>query len=155
MSIYQITRTQKLPVSIYEIWDFISSPHNLKEITPPYMGFEVKTPNLSPNMFSGMIISYQVKPLLGIPLTWVTEITHVEEGVYFVDEQRKGPYKLWHHLHRIEVIPGGILMTDLVNYEPPFGYLGTWINSLFLRKKLNQIFEYREKVLAEKFGIMP
>lgn len=153
MAFYQFTQTQKIPASIDQVWDFISSPANLKEITPKYMGFEVTSNSGSDKMFAGMIITYIVKPILGIPMKWMTEISHVKEKEYFVDEQRMGPYTLWHHQHKIEAIEGGVLMTDIVTYIPPFGIIGAIANSLFIKKQLKEIFEYRTKAVNEKFGM--
>ena len=99
MGFYQFKRQQEINQPIEKLWNFISSPKNLKKITPDYMGFDVTSENLPDKMYEGMIISYKVSPVLGIKTNWVTEITHVEEGKYFVDEQRVGPYKIWHHQH--------------------------------------------------------
>lgn len=152
MPIYQFKKTQELQTSVHEVWNFIKDPRNLKEITPDYMGFHITSELLSTKMYPGMIISYKVKPILGIPLTWVTEITHVEEPNFFVDEQRKGPYKIWHHEHQIEETENGVLMTDLITYEPPFGILGAIANQLFIKKQLNEIFEYRRIILDKHFN---
>ena len=153
MVFYQFKREQKVKASLDEIWDFISSPSNLKEITPDYMGFDITSAGLAEKMYEGMIISYQVSPLFGIKTTWVTEITHVRDRNYFVDEQRVGPYSLWHHQHHIEEIEGGVLMKDIVSYEPPFGFLGAIANTLIIENKLNEIFNYRTLALERKFGI--
>lgn len=147
--VYTLRRQQSIPVSREKVWDFISSPSNLKKITPPYMGFDITSPEEPGKMYEGMIIIYTVTPLAGIRMTWVTEITHVEEGRYFVDEQRAGPYSLWHHQHFIEPDGDGVIMTDIVTYRPPFGILGRLANLLFIRSRLNEIFEYRNKVLRE------
>jgi ligand-binding SRPBCC domain-containing protein len=152
MGFYQFKRSQKIPATIDEVWDFISSPANLKEITPDYMGFDITSEDLPEKMYPGMIISYIVKPLLGIPTTWVTEITKVTDKAYFIDEQRVGPYKLWHHQHFIEPIEGGVLMRDIVSYQPPFGILGSIMNSLVIRKKLKEIFDYRVQAVNKRFG---
>lgn len=152
MAFYQFTATQKIPAGIDEIWDFISSPKNLKEITPAYMGFEITGANLPEKMYPGMIISYKVSPLFGIKMTWVTEITHVENHRYFVDEQRMGPYAMWHHQHKVEAIEGGVLMTDIVSYQPPLGFLGVIANTLFIRGKLKEIFDFRTVAVEKKFG---
>ena len=149
---YQFTRTQKIRASLPEIWDFLSDPRNLKTITPPYMGFDIQSAELPETMYPGMMISYRVKPLLGIPIKWLTEITHVEEGKFFVDEQRMGPYRLWHHQHILQVEKDGILMKDIITYSPPFGFLGRLANTLFIRKRLDEIFEYRRKKLELLFG---
>ncbi|MBK9737494.1 MAG: SRPBCC family protein [Saprospiraceae bacterium] len=153
MAFYQLVKTQKLPVSVPEIWDFISSPANLKEITPEHMGFVVTSNTGEEKMYPGMIITYKVSPLLGIKLNWMTEITHVQESEYFVDEQRIGPYALWHHQHKIEAIEGGVLMTDVVTYQPPMGFLGAIANTLIIKNQLKQIFDFRTIALEKRFGI--
>ena len=152
MAFYQLIKTQKVPVSLAEIWDFISSPINLKEITPEHMGFAVTGNTGAEKMYPGMIITYKVSPMLGIKLNWMTEITQIRVHEYFVDEQRMGPYKMWHHQHKIEQIEGGILMTDIVTYQPPMGFLGALANSLFIKKQLQQIFDYRTIALEKRFG---
>lgn len=152
MAFYQLTKTLKLPVSINEIWDFISAPANLKEITPEHMGFIVTSNTGTEKMYPGMIITYKVSPILGIKLNWMTEITHVKEYEYFVDEQRIGPYSMWHHQHKIEPIEGGVLMTDIVTYEPPMGPLGALANSLLIKNQLQQIFDFRTIALEKRFG---
>lgn len=153
MAFYQLLKEQKIKCSIDEIWDFISSPANLKEITPDYMGFDISSQNLPEKMYEGMIISYKVSPLLGIKTTWVTEITHVRDKCYFVDEQRVGPYALWHHQHIIEPIENGVLMKDIVSYQPPFGFLGAIANTLIIKNKLKEIFDYRTHAVEKRFGI--
>ena len=152
MAFYQFYREQKINASLDEIWDFISSPRNLKEITPEYMGFDITSPNLPDKMYEGMIISYKVSPLMGMKTDWVTEITHIREKQYFVDEQRVGPYKLWHHQHIVEQLKNGVLMKDILTYAPPFGIIGAIANSLMIRKKLNEIFEYRKKALDIRYA---
>ena len=152
MGFYQFKRSLKINASLNEVWDFISSPKNLKEITPDYMGFDITTTNLPDKMYPGMMISYIVKPILGVKTLWVTEITHVQEQKYFVDEQRVGPYTIWHHEHIIEKTDEGVLMTDIVSYKPPFGFLGSLANKLFIQRKLNEIFDYRTKALMKKFA---
>ena len=152
MAVYLIQQSQIIPATMDEVWQFISSPANLKHITPEYMGFDIVTPNLPEKMYPGMIITYKVSPLLGIKTTWVTEITHVLEGKYFVDEQRVGPYKMWHHQHHIKPVDKGVLMTDIVHYQPPLGFLGAMANRIIIRKKLNEIFSYRTERLEETFA---
>lgn len=151
MGFYQFKREIKLPLSKEDLWEFMRSPYNLDELTPPKMGFKV-TSEVPEKMYSGMIISYIVKPMFGIPVKWLSEITNVKEGSYFIDQQRSGPYKMWHHQHILEEIDNGVLMTDIVTYIPPFGILGDIANSLFIKKKLNQIFDHRTLVLVNKFG---
>lgn len=155
MSLHTVRTEQCIPANLAELWDFISSPSNLKIITPEYMGFEVTTKDLAQTMYPGMIISYKVRPLLNIPMTWVTEITHVEDQKFFVDEQRKGPYKMWHHEHHLEEIPGGVLMTDIVSYIPPMGFLGDIANSVFISNQLREIFNYRRTRLIDIYGNWP
>ncbi|MFT4968697.1 MAG: ligand-binding SRPBCC domain-containing protein [Chitinophagales bacterium] len=152
MAVHTIKTIQKIPASKEAIWDFISSPKNLKEITPEYMGFEIKG-DLPEKMYPGMMIQYKVSPLLGIKMTWVTEITHVQMGEFFVDEQRVGPYKMWHHQHHIKEIPGGVLMEDIIDYQAPLGFLGDIANILIIKKQLAEIFEYRRIALENRFGI--
>ena len=153
INMFTFQQEQIIPASLDEIWEFISNPKNLKEITPPYMGFDVRTPNLPKQIYPGMIIEYRVTPLLGIKLKWVTEITQVIPKQYFIDNQMIGPYKIWHHQHHLTPVEGGVKMFDLIHYLPPFGPLGTLANQLFIKKQLNGIFEYRTKVVNEKFGI--
>lgn len=153
MKIYSLYRKQILNIEIDKAWEFFSSPKNLKQITPPYMGFEIISDFKNEKMFAGMIITYIVKPILNIPFNWVTEITHVKDKEYFVDEQRFGPYKLWHHLHKFKVIDENkIEMIDIVNYALPFSFLGILINKFLIRKRIEEIFNYREKILDEMFN---
>jgi ligand-binding SRPBCC domain-containing protein len=149
MKLFSFEATQQLPIPLQEAWDFFSTPGNLKEITPPHMGFEI-TSGTPGKMYAGQMISYVVKPIAGIPLTWVTEITHVREPYYFVDEQRSGPYKIWHHEHLFRETNGGVEMRDLVHYAlPAFGSL---MNKIFVRKELEKIFSFRKAKLEALFG---
>ncbi|MFW6309505.1 MAG: SRPBCC family protein [Prolixibacteraceae bacterium] len=154
MGFYQIHTTQKIPATLDEVWDFIAKPGNLKRITPEYMGFDITSGNEDEEMHPGMIISYKVSPVFGIKMTWVTEITHVREKEYFVDEQRVGPYSMWHHKHKIEEIEGGVLMTDIVSYRPPLGFIGNMVNTVLIKKQLKEIFDFRKKAVEEYFGKM-
>ena len=149
--IYTLKVVQDLKTNLNEAWRFFSNPKNLSKITPKEMGFNItsETPEF---MFEGQIISYKVSPLLGIKLNWVTEITHVKDNLFFVDEQRFGPYSLWHHKHFIKEIDGGIEMIDVVDYKLPFGILGQIAHPLFVKNKLKQIFKFRENKLNELFG---
>ena len=152
MKIYQHKTSQKLNISKNNAWDFFSNPSNLSKITPTWLNFEVRT-KLPEKMYSGMIITYFVRPLLNIPQTWVTEITHVNEPNYFVDEQRFGPYKMWHHEHIFKSTEsGGVMMEDIVCYAVPFGFLGRILNRLVIEKKISEIFNYRREVLIKMFG---
>jgi len=152
MGFYQLRTTQKIPASKEEVWDFISSPRNLREITPDELDFEITSEHLPEKMYTGMIITYKVRPLFGIRMTWVTEITHVENGEFFIDEQRIGPYSIWHHQHHIKEGEGGVEMTDIVSYKPPFGILGSIANTILIRSQLKKIFKYREEALIKRFG---
>ncbi len=151
MKIYRLETIQNLPISQKKAWDFLSDPRNLKTITPDYMGFEIVSGAAS-KMYAGQILQYIVTPLLNIPLKWVTEITHVREGEYFVDEQRFGPYSLWHHKHFIKPIKNGVEMIDIVDYKVPFGLLGQLVQPFLVRPKLEEIFEYRKNALDRIFG---
>nr|WP_299340007.1 SRPBCC family protein [Allomuricauda sp.] len=148
---FQLRSKQVLPISKKEAWDFLSSPRNLKVITPEHMGFHILDGADKP-MFPGQIIQYTVKPFPFYTVKWVTEITHVVKNEFFVDEQRFGPYALWHHKHFIKEVEGGVEMEDIVDYKLPFGFLGKLLHPLLVKNQLLQIFEYREKKLTELFG---
>ncbi len=152
--VYSLKATQKIPVDIETAWDFFSKPENLNAITPKKLGFKIL--NISKAykeaMYAGQIIEYNVKPLLGIPLYWMTEITQVKDKEFFIDEQRFGPYKLWHHQHHFKQIENGIEMTDIVHYKIPYWFAGDIANALIVRKQLKEIFEYRFKMIEEKYG---
>lgn len=151
MKIYTLKSKQKLPISVEEAWQFLSDPKNLKRITPEYMGFDIISGG-ERAIYAGQLIQYIVTPLFGIKTKWVTEITHVVEGKYFVDEQRFGPYSLWHHTHFLNEIEGGVEMEDIVNYKLPFGFLGTLVHPFLVKPKLTEIFEHRTKTLIHLFG---
>jgi ligand-binding SRPBCC domain-containing protein len=154
MSIYTLTASQIIPAPIEEVWDFMSSPRNLQHITPPYMGFDIITDPLPEKIYAGMIIQYKVSPLLNIKLRWVTEITHVKHLTYFVDEQKAGPFTIWHHQHLLTQTEQGTLMEDIVTYQPPFYLLGTLAHALIIKKQLNSIFAYRKLAVENKFGLL-
>jgi len=151
MKLYRLETVQNLPISQKEAWDFLSDPKNLKRITPEYMGFEILS-GASDKMYAGQIIQYIVTPVMSIPTKWVTEITHVDEGKYFVDEQRFGPYSLWHHKHFIKPIHKGVEMIDIIDYKIPFGILGQLVHPIIVAPKLKEIFEFRKHALNEMFG---
>ena len=150
-AMYQYTSRQELATTIDQAWNFLSDPKNLKRITPDYMGFDIIS-GAERKMFPGQIIQYRLTPVLGIPFRWVTEITHVQEGEFFVDEQRFGPYTFWHHKHFIKKTSNGVVMEDIVDYKLPLGPLGWLAHALFVRAKVKQIFDYREKALNEIFN---
>ena len=152
MSYTQIIREQLVKTNIDDLWNFMSSPKNLQKITPQNMGFIITSNNKDEIMYPGMIISYKVTPILNIPLTWITEITQVKDKKFFVDEQRVGPYKMWHHEHIFKVQDNGVLMKDIITYIPPFGILGEVANYLFINKRVNEIFDFRSKVLEEIYN---
>lgn len=147
-----LKRVQNLPIALDEAWDFFSSPGNLKKITPTFMGFNVTSGNQKEKMYQGMIITYKVSPFLGIPLDWVTEITHVSEPYFFVDNQKAGPFKYWHHQHIFKEIDSGVEMTDIVNYAVPVPLIGMLMEYLLVESRVIEIFDFRFKKLHEIFG---
>ncbi|MCU4154477.1 SRPBCC family protein [Carboxylicivirga sp. A043] len=151
MAFYQFTCRQYIDASLEEVWDFIATPSNLNRITPQSMGFEILTSDLPSQMYEGMIIHYRVRPLPFYTTEWVTEITHIKHGDYFVDEQRVGPYKMWHHQHRLQPSGSGVEMFDIVSYQLPMGLLGRLGNYLVVTNRLKQIFDYRKKAIDEYF----
>lgn len=151
MKCYQLKTKQKLPIDIKTAWDFLSNPANLKKITPSYMGFNI-TSEVPEKMYEGLIITYIVTPVLNIPTPWVTEITHINEPHFFVDEQRMGPYNMWHHEHHLKEIDGGVEMTDIISYIVPFGPIGMIARELLVKHKLQEIFDYRFEALEQMFG---
>ncbi|WP_367875054.1 hypothetical protein [Luteolibacter sp. Populi] len=152
--LHHLAREQVLPISLQEAWSFFSCCRNLDLLTPPDIGMEI-VQCLSDTMHEGQIIAYRVKlaPMVHVP--WVTEIKSVEEGCCFIDEQRFGPYKFWHHRHLFEEVPGGVKVSDLVHYIMPFGPLGSLVHALFARRKLDAIFDYRAVEMERRFGKMP
>ena len=150
--LYKFEAEQYLPVSLDKAWEYFSNPTNLKEITPAHLGFQITNESGSTKMYPGLMITYIVKPVLGIPMRWCTEITHVEENKYFVDEQRFGPYSCWHHEHHFEKKGDGVLMKDIIYYGVPFGFIGRIANKLFVRKEIAGIFKYRKVVTDRLFG---
>jgi ligand-binding SRPBCC domain-containing protein len=152
MAVYSFQTRQVLPVSLEKAWDYFSNPANLQSITPKNMGFEIISKFHGNKMYPGQLIEYKVRPLLNIPLYWMTEITHVEEGKFFVDEQRFGPYSLWHHQHHFRAVPEGVEMIDIVHYKVPLGWLGDLANWLFVRKKLKSIFDFRYQAVEKLFS---
>jgi len=152
MAAHSIKTVQKIPISLDEAWAFFSNPANLQAITPSNMGFRVISKHHGEKMYAGQIIEYTVKPVMGLPIYWMTEITQVKDKEYFIDEQRFGPYKLWHHQHHFKAIEGGVEMTDIIHYKNPMWFLGTLANELFVKKQLQGIFDFRFKKVEEMFG---
>ncbi len=153
MKVYTKEYKTFLPLDIDKAWDFFSSPRNLAKITPEHMGFIITSKFNDEKMYPGMLITYKVSPLMGIQMDWCTEITHVIDKKYFVDEQRFGPYAMWHHQHHFKTVEGGIEMTDIVNYAVPLGFLGRMMNSIMISNEIEKIFTYREKKIAELFPV--
>jgi ligand-binding SRPBCC domain-containing protein len=151
MKIYKIETVQHLNTSIEECWAFFSSPRNLQKITPEDMGFQI-TDYDGKSVYAGQVIQYKVSPLLGLKLSWMTVITSVKENQYFIDEQRFGPYALWHHKHFFEPTDNGVKMTDVVHYALPLGFLGRIMNTLVVKNKLKEIFDYRVVKVDEIFN---
>lgn len=149
--VYRFRKVQALPCTIEEAWNFFSAPENLKAITPPHLGFQILSGEHE-EMYAGQLIEYIVKPLFGISLYWMTEITSVEPMKYFIDEQRHGPYSFWHHQHHFKKMEGGVEMTDIVHYKIPFWFLGDIANTLIVKGQLKKIFDYREEVTEKVFG---
>ena len=148
---HQIKQEQFLPISLDEAWDFFATPKNLNEVTPSDLVFEI-TSVLPEKMYTGLIITYRIKPMLNIPIDWCTEITHIKDREYFVDEQRKGPYNIWHHEHHFREVDGGVMMTDLLHYDIGKSIFGAIAGKLFVHKKVQQIFKYRYQVLEKYFS---
>jgi len=150
--IYSLKTIQKIPITLEQAWDFFSKPDNLKDITPSNLGFQIISQHHGDKMYAGQVIEYTVKPVLGIPLYWMTEITHVQGQQYFIDEQRFGPYSLWHHQHHFKAVTGGVEMTDIVHYKLPLWFLGDLANSIMVKKQLAHIFNYRFAAVEKRFG---
>ena len=150
--VYQLKKVQIIPAPVEAVWEFFSSPENLKDITPPQLGFHVLLKSYSDKMYAGQLIEYTVKPLFGIPLYWMTEITHIEPLKYFIDEQRHGPYSFWHHQHHFKELDNGVEMTDIVHYKIPFWFICDIVNLLIVKSQLEKIFDYRKEVTLKRFG---
>lgn len=151
MKVKRKSWSQFIPRPLDEVWHFFSRPENLNAITPSDMSFEILTDLDNIVMYEGMIVQYKVSPFLGIKLDWVTEITHLEEGRYFIDEQRFGPYALWHHQHHFEEVDGGVMMKDILHYKVPFGWIGTLADAVFVDQKIESIFVFRNTAVDQLF----
>ncbi|MBN2648459.1 MAG: SRPBCC family protein [Prolixibacteraceae bacterium] len=146
----KLVQKQVLPISLNDAWEFFATPKNLNEVTPADMTFEF-TSELPGKMYEGVFISYRIRPFLNIPMNWITEITHIKEKDFFVDEQRVGPYKIWHHEHHFEAVEKGVLMTDILHYDIGMSFLGWFAGVLFVHRKVKNIFEFRHKELERIF----
>ena len=152
MAAHSIKSVQKIPASLKDVWEFFSSHANLQIITPGNMGFSVISKHHGEKIYAGQVIEYRVSPVFRIPLYWMTEITHAEELKYFIDVQRKGPFRLWHHQHHFKEIDGGVEVTDVVHYKNPLGFVGEMANDLLVKKQLKRIFKYRFAKTEELLG---
>lgn len=142
-----------IPRPLEEVWEFFSRPENLNEMTPANVSFNILSPIAGQEMYPGMIIQYQISPLLNIPMNWVTEITQIRKHEFFIDDQRVGPYALWHHQHHFKAVEGGTEMTDILHYQVPFGPIGSIANWLFVGRMVDEIFTYREAAVKKLFPI--
>ncbi len=147
----RLVQEQFLPISLQEAWSFFATPKNLNEVTPKELDFVI-TSDLPEKMYEGLIITYKIKPMLSIPVSWMTEITHIKEMEYFVDEQRKGPYNIWHHEHHFRAVEGGVMMKDILYYDVGKWILGSIASLLFVDNKVKEIFEFRKKALDDYFA---
>lgn len=155
MPAHSLKAIQNIPCSLEKAWDFFSDPANLPLITPAELSFKVISKHHGKKMYPGQIIEYYVAPVAGIRLYWMTEITHVEPMQYFIDEQRYGPYSMWHHQHHFREVEGGVEMTDIVHYKNPLGFIGSLVNSFLVKPRLKKIFEFRYRKVIEMFGEWP
>jgi len=151
MRLYRLERTQILPISQLEAWTFFSQPQNLPRITPDWLAFKIKGV-AEPDIYAGQVLHYRLKPLFGLPVTWISEITQVQEPAYFIDEQRFGPYRFWHHLHRFEPVAHDTQISDIVHYALGYGILGHWVHRWLVAFRLENIFNYRRTTLTSIFG---
>ncbi|MBK1877620.1 SRPBCC family protein [Pelagicoccus mobilis] len=149
--VHTLNRKQFIPRPIDVVWEFFSDPRNLDEMTPPFLRFEILS-GADFSMFAGQVIEYRIRVLPGVRQRWVTEISHCQPREYFVDEQRLGPYRFWHHLHAFQSVSDGTIMTDRVNYVLPFGPLGLLVHSVFVKRRLKRIFDFRSQYLEKRFG---
>ncbi|MGM0504963.1 MAG: SRPBCC family protein [Bacteroidota bacterium] len=151
---YQLRKKQKIPISIDKAWAFFSNPENLGLITPASMKFKILSRSDAGDMYPGMIITYRLTPLLKMQIKWATEITQVKDKVYFIDNQIRGPYKIWHHEHRFKSISKGVEMEDILYYDLPLGMLGKVAHRIYFRQKVNEIFTFRTQKIKELFGTL-
>lgn len=149
--VHYLVREQTVPAPRQKVWEYFCDPQNLNAITPPDMNFEILQ-GADAKMYPGQLIEYRVEFVRGIRSRWLTEIAHVRDGEYFVDEQRVGPYRFWYHEHVFQDAPAGTRMTDRVTYVVPFGVLGDLVNTFWIRKRLEQIFDFRRQKIVELFG---
>jgi ligand-binding SRPBCC domain-containing protein len=155
MALYTIRFVQSIPAASNLVWSFFADPRNLSFLTPPSMQFQTLSPDVSDSIYPGQLIEYRLRPLPWMHSNWLTEITQVSTGRYFEDQQRRGPYRLWHHQHHFKEIEGGVEMTDLVNYAIPYGPIGRTVNRYIVGPRLKELFRFRRQRIEEKFGRWP
>jgi ligand-binding SRPBCC domain-containing protein len=151
--IHRLIHETKINAPLEVVWEFFSTPENLAFLTPDKMNMRITSGKLPDHVYPGQIITYKVSPLFGFAMNWMTEITHVVPGKFFVDEQKRGPFKMWHHQHHFEAVDGGVMMKDIVHYEVPFWILGSIAHALIVKKDIEDIFEYRQGKIEERFGM--
>ena len=151
MSIHHLKQEQFLPINLSEAWHFFSNPRNLEDITPPTLKFQILKVSLDKTIYEGQIIHYKIRILPFVWVHWLTEITKVKDHVFFIDDQRIGPYLFWHHQHHFREVEGGVEMQDAVTYALPFGWLGDLVHRFFVKPQLQEIFSHRRRVLANRF----
>lgn len=152
MAIHVLRTSQVIPAPLEACWAFFADPRNLARITPPALDFRILS-EIPPTIHAGLMIQYRVRPLFGVPVTWLTEITHVAEPGLFVDEQRLGPYALWQHEHYFRALDAGRTeVRDVIHYAPPFGLLGELVHPWLIAPALGKIFAFRERAVAQHFG---
>ena len=149
---HQLKKIQDIPISINKAWEFFSEPENLAKINPSNMNFNILLRSDAGEMYPGMIITYKVSPLFNLKVNWVTEISQIKEHKYFIDNQIQGPYKIWHHEHHFKEIENGTEMRDVLFYEVKFGFIGQILHKLFIKKRIEEIFNYREVKIKELFS---
>lgn len=152
MKIYHLKQKQFLPITLTEAWSFFSDPRNLESITPPRLKFQIVNVSMDRDVYEGQVIHYRIQILPLVWVTWLTEITKVKNMEYFIDDQRLGPYSLWHHQHHFREVRGGVEMSDAVTYALPLGWLGRIAHALFVRAELLSIFLHRRQVLERRFS---
>ncbi len=152
MSVHVFKTTQLIPTSLEQAWEFFSSPKNLAFITPAQLKFRIISTLTSEKVFTGQLIAYNVSPLWNIRVKWISEIKEVRAPVYFIDEQRKGPYKMWRHQHFLTEVVGGIEMADEIHYKIGYEPFGDLINNAIVRKRIERIFRYRRKKIEQIFA---
>ena len=151
MKTYNLTRRQVLSTDPETAWRFFSDPSNLRLITPPWLDFRITSP-VPDIIYAGLIITYRIRPLAGIAVPWVSEITQVDPPRFFVDEQKRGPYHFWHHQHFLHPRGDGVEKIDLVHYALPGGLIGIGLHAVLIRRKLDEIFRFRYDALARIFN---